>query len=107
MLVDRLWPRGLSKEDARLDEWCKDVAPSAELRTWFHHDQEARFEEFERRYRAELDDNPAVARLAEQGSGQRRLTLLYAIRDTEQNHALVLRDVLVDYLEAAGSTSAD
>ena len=104
VLVDRLWPRGISKEDAHLDGWCKEVAPSTDLRHWFHHDPE-RFEEFERRYRAELADNPEVAELAALGAGDRRLTLLYSARDTEHNQALVLRDVLDAYLEDAPSGS--
>ena len=62
VLVDRIWPRGLSKEKAHLDEWCKDVAPSTELRTWYGHDP-ARFEEFGRRYRAELKDSERATAL--------------------------------------------
>ncbi|MEU2198985.1 DUF488 domain-containing protein [Isoptericola sp. NPDC019482] len=104
VLVDRLWPRGISKERAHLDRWCKEVAPSSDLRHWFHHDPE-RFEEFERRYRAELADNPEVAGLAELGAGDRHLTLLYSARDTEHNQARVLRDVLDAYLEDAPSGS--
>ncbi|MFI2102008.1 DUF488 domain-containing protein [Isoptericola sp. NPDC019693] len=104
VLVDRLWPRGISKERAHLDRWCKEVAPSSGLRTWFHHSPE-RFEEFERRYRAELAGTPEVAELAALGAGDRRLTLLYSARDTEHNQALVLRDVLESYLEDATSGS--
>lgn len=104
VLVDRLWPRGISKDHARLDRWCKEVAPSTDLRTWFHHDPD-RFEEFERRYRAELADNVEVPELAALGAGDRRLTLVYSARDTEHNQALVLRDVLEAYLEDAGSGS--
>ncbi|MGW8565245.1 DUF488 domain-containing protein [Isoptericola sp. NPDC055881] len=104
VLVDRLWPRGVSKEAAHLDRWCKDVAPSAELRTWFHHEPD-RFAEFERRYRAELAGNPAVAELAALGAGDARLTLLYSARDTERNHALVLRDVLLHYRDETASGS--
>ncbi|MFE5342490.1 DUF488 domain-containing protein [Isoptericola sp. NPDC056578] len=104
VLVDRLWPRGISKDHAHLDRWSKEVAPSTDLRTWFHHDP-GRFEEFERRYRAELADNPEVPELAALGAGDRRLTLLYSARDTERNQALVLRDVLEAYLEDAASGS--
>lgn len=106
VLVDRLWPRGMSKEHAHLDRWCREVAPSSDLRTWFHHDP-TRFAEFERRYRAELDGNPEVAELAALGAGQARLTLLYSARDTEHNQALVLRDVLQAYLDDTGSGSGD
>ncbi|MFE5294577.1 DUF488 domain-containing protein [Isoptericola sp. NPDC056618] len=104
VLVDRLWPRGISKEHAHLDRWCKEVAPSTGLRTWFHHDPH-RFEEFERRYRAELAGNPEVPELAALGAGDRRLTLVYSARDTEHNQALVLRDVLEAYLDETGSAS--
>lgn len=90
MLVDRLWPRGVSKQRAELDEWAKDLAPSTELRVWFDHDP-ARFDEFAHRYRAELDGNPAV----EAARAHERLTLLYAARDPQVNHAVVLRDYLL------------
>jgi uncharacterized protein YeaO (DUF488 family) len=93
ILVDRLWPRGLSKDAAQLSAWLKDVAPSPELRKWFGHDP-ARWAEFSRRYRAELSANDAaVAQLrAYMKSGP--VTLLYAAHDTEHNHARVLADFL-------------
>ena len=95
-LVDRLWPRGISKERARLDEWAKDVAPSPELRTWFGHKSE-RFAEFSEKYRAELHADPeknnAVQRLWEAGTAG-QVTLLYAARDESVNHAAVLKEVL-------------
>jgi uncharacterized protein YeaO (DUF488 family) len=93
ILVDRLWPRGLRKSDAAIERWLKDIAPSAELRRWFGHDPE-RWDEFQKRYRAELshhadllDELRAIARKG-------RLTLVYAARDEERNQAVVLRDVL-------------
>lgn len=92
VLVDRLWPRGISKADAALDEWCKDAAPSTELRRWYSHDV-ARFTEFDRRYRGELAQPPgsdAVERLAAL-AGRQRLTLLTATRDVEYSGAEVLR----------------
>lgn len=95
VLVERLWPRGLSKERAQVDLWLKDVAPSTELRTWFNHDP-AKFTEFRRRYEAELAGEPgktALAKLrelAEQGP----VTLLFAARDSEHSNAAVLRDLL-------------
>jgi uncharacterized protein YeaO (DUF488 family) len=92
ILVDRLWPRGLKKEDAALDLWCKDVAPSPELRKWFDHRAE-RFEEFGQRYREELDGNPALDDLL-QFIGGRKALLLYAARDPAVNHARVLADRL-------------
>lgn len=95
VLVDRLWPRGLRKDAAELDDWLKDVAPSPQLRTWFGHDPE-RFAEFAERYRAELDGSPALADLRTRCREQPVVTLLYAARDRECNHAVVLRDVLAD-----------
>ncbi|MEV0264124.1 DUF488 family protein [Streptomyces sp. NPDC050617] len=95
VLVDRLWPRGLSKAAAELDAWDKDVAPSAELRRWYGHDP-ARFDEFAERYRAELaaeDGERAVRELCER-AGSGRLTLLTATKDVEHGHVLVLADVV-------------
>ena len=95
VLVDRLWPRGISKEAARLDEWCKDVAPSTEARRDFGHDP-SRFEEFRGRYRAELKASGAVGVLVERLADQPVVTLLYAARDPRFNHAVVLQEVLED-----------
>jgi uncharacterized protein YeaO (DUF488 family) len=92
-LIDRLWPRGVSKERAQLDEWAKDIAPTAELRAWFNHEP-TRFEEFSRRYRAELEVNPEVARFVTLGAEHDRVTLLYGAHDPLVNHAVVLRDYL-------------
>ena len=96
VLVDRLWPRGVSKERARLDEWARELAPSAELRTWFGHDPE-RFAEFERRYRAELaahgEKLDELRRLARKGT----LTLVYAARDEKHNDAVVLAELLREH----------
>lgn len=93
ILVDRIWPRGLSKEDARLDHWMKDVAPSSDLRKWFGHDPE-RWAQFRQRYFAELDaaDGP-VGTLRKETDGK-TATLLYAARDQEHNNAVALRDYL-------------
>jgi uncharacterized protein YeaO (DUF488 family) len=95
VLVDRLWPRGLSKERAHLDEWCKGVAPSAELREWYGHDPE-RFAEFVRRYRAELSDperTAALARLRDRAT-HGALTLLTAAKRSDISEATVLADLL-------------
>lgn len=97
VLVDRLWPRGITKDKAHLDAWLKDVAPSPELRRWYGHNP-ARFDEFARRYRDELIRSPAadaVERLRELGR-ERRVTLLTATRDVDRSGARVLRDVLAD-----------
>lgn len=93
VLVDRLWPRGVSRSEARLDAWERELAPSAELRRWFGHDPD-RFEEFRRRYVEELGGQrprlAALRRRARQGT----LTLVYGARDTEHNDAVVLAAVL-------------
>lgn len=93
ILVDRIWPRGVSKEAARVDEWLKEVAPSSGLRTWFGHDPE-RFDEFAERYRAELRDNEAAERLRKTVKENAVVTLVYSAKDTEHNQAVVLRDLL-------------
>jgi uncharacterized protein YeaO (DUF488 family) len=93
VLVDRLWPRGLNREKARVDVWARELAPSAELRRWFAHDPE-RFPEFRRRYRAELrkqgDALESLAALAR----RRRVTLLFAAREQQRNNAAVLAELL-------------
>lgn len=97
VLVDRVWPRGLTRAEARIDAWQREVAPSSALRRWFGHDP-ARWEDFKQRYFRELDEHPdAVARLidlARQGT----LTLLYAARDEQHNNAVALKE----YLERHG-----
>jgi uncharacterized protein YeaO (DUF488 family) len=93
VLVDRLWPRGVSKERAALDVWLKDIAPSVELRTWFGHLPE-RFEEFTVRYQDELSHNSATIQLQEIMSDHPVVTLLYGAKDPRVNHAVVLRDFI-------------
>lgn len=95
VLVDRVWPRGLAKDKARLDEWNREVAPSTELRRWYGHDPE-RFAEFRRRYESELGEgerHDAFERLR-QLAGDRPLTLLTATKDVERSQAAVLADLL-------------
>jgi uncharacterized protein YeaO (DUF488 family) len=95
VLVDRIWPRGLTKDKAHLDEWCKPVAPSTTLRKWYHHDPE-RFEEFSRRYRAELQEPEraeALQHLRELAS-HRTLTLLTAAKRADISEAVVLAELL-------------
>ncbi len=97
VLVDRIWPRGLTKEKADLDEWCKPVAPSTALRKWYDHDPE-RFEEFGRRYRAELDEPEradALQHLRDLAK-HRALTLLTATKHADISEAAVLADLLRD-----------
>jgi uncharacterized protein YeaO (DUF488 family) len=93
ILVDRLWPRGLSKEHAAVDLWLKEVGPSTELRKWFGHDPE-RFDEFADRYRSELDGSPAFLELKEAIAAHPDAELVYSAHDEEHNQAVVLRDVL-------------
>lgn len=98
VLVDRLWPRGVSKERAQVDQWCKDIAPSTQLRKWFNHDPE-RFEEFAHRYTEELDANrEAVDMLTALFAKYSTVTLLYAAKDPKVNHALVLKEYLQNLL---------
>ena len=104
VLVDRLWPRGVSKERAELDLWHKEVAPSPDLRTEWHHNRE-RFDEFAERYRSELDANEAARALIALGDEHDRVTLLFGARDEQVNHAAVLLDWLGEHgasVEPAG-----
>lgn len=93
LLVDRLWPRGISKEKAQLDEWCKDLGPSDQLRKWFRHKPE-RFKEFEKRYRQELSTRKEELKRIKNLSRQRIVTLLFGAKDTEMNQAVVLLKIL-------------
>lgn len=97
VLVDQIWPRGISKEKAALDEWDKDLAPSTELREWFHHDP-LLWDEFSRKYKEELlERNPGKPFLEKNGQ-QEKITLVYAARDEKHCHPLVLRDYLEQLL---------
>lgn len=93
ILVDRLWPRGIKKENARVDLWARDVAPSAELRKWFGHVPE-RFDEFARRYRKELEGSEAFASLVKATQEHDVVTLLFGARDEAHNNAVVLQSLI-------------
>ena len=93
VLVDRLWPRGVSKDKAKLDEWLKEVGPSNELRKWFGHDP-AKYDEFKRRYQKELARNTAFAELERIVKENQTVSLLYSAHDTEHNQAVVLKAYL-------------
>ena len=93
ILVDRLWPRGLSKEKADVDLWLKDIAPSTELRKWFAHDPE-KWKGFRGRYETELKNKDELVEMLKAKAGQGTITLLYAARDEKHNEALVLKKVL-------------
>lgn len=88
--VDRLWPRGLSHADFKYDLWAKDIAPSTELREWFHADPENRWPEFEKKYALELEGNPAFRQLRKELSEKPKVTLLYSSHDRTRNNAAVL-----------------
>lgn len=97
ILVDRLWPRGISKVNAQLNDWLKEVGPSNELRKWFGHDP-AKFAEFKTRYLAELADNPAYDKLRELVQAKLavgNVILLYGAKDTEHNQAVILKQQLL------------
>lgn len=93
ILIDRLWPRGVTRERARLDEWARELAPSTELRRWFGHDP-ARFQEFRQRYLEELSAQEEKLRELRGRARQTTLTLVYGARDTEHNDAVVLAELL-------------
>jgi uncharacterized protein YeaO (DUF488 family) len=93
VLIDRLWPRGVSKERAAIDLWMKEIAPTSELRIWFGHRTD-RFADFAARYGDELDGNPAVEQLVDVVARNPTVTLLYGAKDETVNHAVVLADYL-------------
>ncbi|MCC6383670.1 MAG: DUF488 domain-containing protein [Bacteroidia bacterium] len=93
VLVDRLWPRGIKKETAQIDEWIKEIAPSAELRKWFQHKPE-RFEEFRKKYKQELKAHQSELKRLKAIDSKQNLTLLYSAKNEQFNQAVVLEDVL-------------
>lgn len=93
--VDRLWPRGLSHETFRYDMWDRDVAPSTQLREWFHADPDGRWNEFVRRYKAELRGSASYEALLAAMAGKPKVTLLYSSHDSRHNNAVVLEEMLV------------
>jgi uncharacterized protein YeaO (DUF488 family) len=95
VLVDRLWPRGLTKEKARVDLWLKDIAPTTELRKWFGHDP-ARWGEFQKRYRDELKKNAGSVLILKREAQSGAVTLLFGAKDEQHNEAAVLRSILKD-----------
>lgn len=96
VLVDRVWPRGVKKEDARIDRWLQDIAPSAELRKWFGHDPD-RWETFRERYRAELAEQGEPLEELVEAAEAGRVTLVYGARDERHNNAVVLKEVLREH----------
>lgn len=104
--VDRLWPQGLSHATFHYDLWAKDIAPSTALREWFHADRTNRYDEFARRYMAELAANPAFARLKGLLSAMPVATLLYSSRDSLHNNAVIVRDALATHTDQSASAGA-
>lgn len=98
VLVDRLWPRGIKKENAKIDLWIKDIAPSTNLRKWFAHDVE-KWNEFNDKYEKEVRSNPSLEYLIGQISDHPVVTLLFGARDTEHNNAVVLARVLREFVK--------
>lgn len=96
ILVDRLWPRGIKKEDLKLDYWLKEVAPSDELRKWFGHDPD-KWPEFRRRYSNELGQNPDFLKPIRDAAEQGTVTLIYSAKDEEHNNAFALKAYLADH----------
>lgn len=97
VLVDRIWPRGLSKAEARVDRWLKEIAPSTELRRWFGHDPK-RWDEFRRRYRGELEGSSALVQELAEKARSAPVTLLFSARDQQHNQAVVLCEWLEERL---------
>lgn len=93
--IDRLWPRGLSHATFHYDAWDKEIAPSTELREWFHSDPDGRWDGFQQRYAAELEANPAFEALAKDMAARPKVTLLYSSHDAERNNAVVVRNQLM------------
>lgn len=96
ILVDRIWPRGVSKEKAHLDDWIKEIAPSTELRKWFNHEED-RFAEFSKKYKKELKDRKELTDDLLERAKKRQLTLVYSAKDEKHNQAVVLKEFLEEY----------
>jgi uncharacterized protein YeaO (DUF488 family) len=96
VLIDRLWPRGVKKTDAKVDEWMKDLAPSTELRKWFGHDP-AQWEEFQRRYTAEIHQHPEQLHHLQALAREGTITLVFSAHDEAHNNAIVVRDAILNH----------
>lgn len=98
ILVERLWPRGVRKDQAHIDLWLKDLAPSTELRKWFGHDP-GKWDEFQKRYRSELEDKGDLLALLKHRTGEGAVTFVYAARDEEHNSAVALKEFLEESMK--------
>lgn len=105
VLVDRLWPRGVSRQDAKIDLWLKDIAPSTELRKWFNHDR-MKWDEFRERYSRELDSQPDTVKQLADLVHERTVTLIYSAKDTTYNQAVALKEYLDRHASNTASTSS-
>jgi len=105
VLVDKLWPRGIKKENLHYDLWAKDITPSPPLRQWYHQDEEGRWEEFRKKYIKELENSSALSDFINQIKGQKVVTLLFASKNAAENHALVLQAFLEKKLRPEGVKS--
>lgn len=94
ILVDRLWPRGIKKEDAKIDLWAKEVTPSTELRKWYHQDIEHRWDEFQQHYKAELLEQPEMLQHIRKIAQHQKVTLITAAKNEQHNHVVVLKQIL-------------
>lgn len=94
ILVDRLWPRGIKKEDAKIDLWAKEITPSTELRKWYHQDIEHRWDEFQQHYKAELLEQPEMLQHISKIAQHEKVTLMTAAKNEQHNHVVVLKQIL-------------
>ena len=99
VFIDKLWPRGVKKENLHYDLWEKDIAPSIPLREWFHEDEDGRWKEFQLKYKHELKESPAMKDFIDKIKGKSTVTLLYASKNATENHALILQDYLEEVLK--------
>jgi len=106
ILIDRLWPRGIKKDQANVDLWFKEAAPTPELRKWFHEAPIERWQEFNSKYRAALKNNEAVTELTELIEQHQKVTLVYGAKDNEHNHALILLRYLEEKMEGPSNKKA-
>jgi uncharacterized protein YeaO (DUF488 family) len=97
ILVDRLWPRGIKKEDAHIDRWFKEIAPSNELRKWYNHDSE-KFEEFSQKYHAEIDNTRALDELVNYIRQHKTVTLVFSSKELTLNNAVVLKTIINEHI---------
>ena len=98
ILIDRLWPRGMKKEDAKIDKWLKEIAPTTELRKWFNHEPD-KWDQFRQKYNAELDKSTALDELLLDLNKHKTVTFLFSTREEKHNHAIVLQQFINDHLQ--------